>query len=69
MAYNERLADSVRAVLITEPGVSEKRMFGGLSFLIQGNMCCGVVGDELYMAIMRLFRERLDIRGIPGARS
>jgi TfoX/Sxy family transcriptional regulator of competence genes len=38
MAYDVELADRVRAVLQAEPGLRERRMFGGLAFLIQGNM-------------------------------
>ncbi len=38
MAYNRVLADRLRDVLEGEPGVSEKRMFGGLAFLVHGNM-------------------------------
>src|SRR3954451_12289414 len=38
MAYDEELAERVREVLATEAAVSEKRMFGGLAFLIGGNM-------------------------------
>jgi hypothetical protein len=38
MAYDEELADRLREVLQHEPGLSEKRMFGGLAFLINGNM-------------------------------
>jgi TfoX/Sxy family transcriptional regulator of competence genes len=47
MAFDEELAERLRAVLRPRPGVTEKRMFGGLSFLLEGNMCCGVIGDEL----------------------
>ena len=47
MAYDEHLADKVRAALATRRDVSEKRMFGGLTFLVGGHTCCGVVGDEL----------------------
>jgi TfoX/Sxy family transcriptional regulator of competence genes len=38
MAYDEHLADRVRALVEDEPGLTEKRMFGGLAFLIDGNM-------------------------------
>ena len=38
MAYDEGLAQRVREALASEPGVSERRMFGGLAFLVQGNM-------------------------------
>ena len=38
MAYDEELADRLREVLQGEAGLTEKRMFGGLAFLINGNM-------------------------------
>lgn len=38
MAYDEELAERIREVLQGEPGLSEKRMFGGLAFLVSGNM-------------------------------
>jgi TfoX/Sxy family transcriptional regulator of competence genes len=38
MAYDEELADRIRDVVQGEPGLSEKRMFGGLAFLVHGNM-------------------------------
>lgn len=38
MAYDEELADRLREVLQTEKGVTEKRMFGGLAFLVHGNL-------------------------------
>ncbi len=34
-----------------EPGVSEKRMFGGLTFLLNGNMCCGLTGSDLMVRV------------------
>ena len=51
MAYDETLAERVREVLADEPGSDEKKMFGGLCFLLNGNMCCGVVGDELMIRV------------------
>jgi TfoX/Sxy family transcriptional regulator of competence genes len=44
MAYEE-LAERVRELVETEPGLSEKRMFGGLAFLIEGNMAIAVSGQ------------------------
>lgn len=38
MAYDVELADRIRAVVQAEPGLTEQRMFGGLAFLIRGNM-------------------------------
>lgn len=51
MAYDEALAERVRSVLAHEPGVDEKRMFGGLAFLVNGNMCVGVAGDDLMVRV------------------
>ncbi len=47
MAFNERLAERVRAALDGRDGISERKMFGGLAFLLDGKMCVGVLGDEL----------------------
>ncbi len=55
MAYDEQLADRARAVLSDEFGVTEQKMFGGLAFMLRGNMCCGVLGEDL---ILRLGPER-----------
>jgi TfoX/Sxy family transcriptional regulator of competence genes len=55
MAYDEQLAARVRALLSDRADVSERKMFGGLTFMLGGNMCCGVNKDEL---IVRLDPER-----------
>ena len=47
MAYDERLAERVRAIFVGRSGVSERKMFGGLAFLLDGKMCVGVLNDEL----------------------
>src|SRR5262245_12218256 len=47
MAYSEELAHRVRTALQDQPGLSEKKMFGGIAFMLNGNMCCGIVKDEL----------------------
>ena len=51
MAYDERLADRIRSVLGPRPGVTEKKMFGGLAFLLDGKMFCGVSKDELMVRV------------------
>ena len=51
MAYDEGVAQRVREVLLDVPGVVEKRMFGGLAFMVGGNMFCGVVGGELMVRV------------------
>ena len=45
MAYDEVLAQRVREAVEGEPGLSEKKMFGGLSFLVNGNMAVGASGQ------------------------
>jgi hypothetical protein len=55
MAYDEHLAARLRALLANRADVSERKMFGGLTFMVGGNMCCGVNKDEL---IVRLDPER-----------
>ena len=47
MAYDEGLATRLRELLDGEPGVNEKKMFGGLAMLIGGNMAVGVHKDSL----------------------
>jgi TfoX/Sxy family transcriptional regulator of competence genes len=44
MAYDEDLARRVRGLLADEDGVTEKKMFGGLAFLMNGNMCVSASG-------------------------
>lgn len=51
MAYDEVLGERVRAALEDEPNVTERKMFGGLAFMLGGNMCCGVIGDELMVRV------------------
>jgi TfoX/Sxy family transcriptional regulator of competence genes len=45
MAYDEDLANRIRELVATEPGVTEKKMFGGLAFLINGNMSVSASGQ------------------------
>ena len=60
MAYNETLAARVRQILSSVMGFSERKMFGGLCFLIYGNMCCGVLKNELVLRLdPELARETL----------
>ena len=47
MAYDEELADRVRELMAARAEVSERKMFGGIAFMLAGNMACGVLGDEL----------------------
>jgi len=51
MAFDEQLATHVRKQLTGQAGLSEKKMFGGLAFLINGNMSVGIHGNELIVRI------------------
>ncbi len=51
MAYNEELAARIRTSLEGRPGVIERKMFGGIAFMIHGNMCCGVINDDLMVRV------------------
>ena len=51
MAYDEDLADRVRAVLPRGDTVTERQMFGGLAFMLRGHMFCGVVRDTLMVRL------------------
>lgn len=66
MAYDETLAQRVRDVLGRRAGLDERKMFGGLAFLLGGRMFCGIVKDELMVRVGRvLYTEAL---GIPHVR-
>jgi hypothetical protein len=51
MAYNEALAARIRRLLEGTKGLEEKKMFGGVGFLVEGNMACGVYKDELILRL------------------
>lgn len=51
MAYDENLAARIRKVLIERDGYAEKKMFGGICFLLHGNMACGIVRDLLIVRV------------------
>ncbi|UCD65661.1 MAG: TfoX/Sxy family protein [Deltaproteobacteria bacterium] len=51
MAYNEKLSQKVRALLQRTPGMEDKKMFGGVGFLVHGNMACGVLNDDLIVRV------------------
>ncbi len=51
MPYDEEVAGRLRAALGGVWAVEEKRMFGGLAFMVGGHMCCGVVGDQLMVRV------------------
>ena len=74
MAFDEGLAERLREVLADVPDVDEKNMFGGLCFMVSGNMCYGImeetlmarVGAEQYTVCLKLSNTReMDFTGKP----
>ncbi len=51
MAYDRKLAKRVRTALAGRAGVVEMAMFGGICFMVHGNMCCGVANDDLMVRV------------------
>ena len=62
MAFNEELALRVRQSLGEQTGVTERKMFGGLCFMVRGNMLGGVMGDELIVRVgMESYEDSLQL--------
>jgi len=51
MAYDETLAARVRDILIELGPFEERKMFGGLAFMVSGRMCCGVLAENLIVKL------------------
>jgi TfoX/Sxy family transcriptional regulator of competence genes len=51
MAFDSHLGDRVRLVLERKKGIAERRMFGGLAFLISGKMFCGIIKNKLVVRV------------------
>ena len=73
MAYDEKLASRVRQLLSATQSVSEREMFGGLAFMVAGNMCCGLMGHDLMVrvgpdlyhdALVRPHTREMDFTGV-----
>jgi TfoX/Sxy family transcriptional regulator of competence genes len=47
MAYDEALAERVKAIIGARDAVTERKMFGGIAWMVGGNMACGVMGEDL----------------------
>jgi TfoX/Sxy family transcriptional regulator of competence genes len=74
MAYDEGLAERIRGALDGESGITEKKMFGGIAFLLRGKMFVGIVKDDLMVrvgpagypdALKRAFARPMDFTGKP----
>ena len=75
MAYDRRLAERVRDALKGQRGLTEKEMFGGIGFMLRGNMMCGVLEADLIVrvgpeqheqAMLRRHVQPFLIRGAPA---
>lgn len=51
MAYDEGLAQRIREALTEQHDIAEKKMFGGVAFMLAGNMCCGVSDENLMVRV------------------
>jgi TfoX/Sxy family transcriptional regulator of competence genes len=47
MAYDEKLAERIRGILADRPDIEERRMFGGIAFMVRGHMSVGLIGPTL----------------------
>ena len=74
MAFDQGLAQRIREVLEDVPGVVEKKMFGGVAFMLAGHMFCGIVKDDLMVrvgvereaeALQEPHARRMDFTGKP----
>jgi len=59
MSYDHGLAERISAHINSEEGLAQQEMFGGISFLLHGNMVCGVIGEELIARVGPEAAERL----------
>lgn len=66
MPYDEALADDIRARIANHSGLTEKQMFGGIAFMVNGNMAVGVSGSELMVRVGRDAHD--EAIALPGAR-
>jgi TfoX/Sxy family transcriptional regulator of competence genes len=51
MPYDEGLAERIRGVFLDRTDVAEKRMFGGIAFMVRGRMCVGIVKEDLMVRV------------------
>lgn len=74
MAFDEKLAGRIRSMFGERRDIAERKMFGGLTFLCRGRMCCGIVGSDLmvrvrddeYEAVLReRYVRQMDFTGKP----
>jgi TfoX/Sxy family transcriptional regulator of competence genes len=59
VAYDEKLTERVRGAFGRTQNVTERKMFGGIGFMVRGNMCCGVLNDTLMVRVGPVAYEKL----------
>jgi TfoX/Sxy family transcriptional regulator of competence genes len=65
MPYDPSLADRIRSVAGSRRDVTEKKMFGGIAFLLRGKLFCGIVGDDLMVRVgPERYRQCLDFANV-----
>src|SRR5438128_1809083 len=52
MAYDEKLAARITGLLKSQKGVVEKKMFGGIAFMLKDKMFCGIIKDDLMVRVL-----------------
>jgi TfoX/Sxy family transcriptional regulator of competence genes len=52
VAYDEALADRIRPLIGARGEPTERKMFGGVAWMLQGNMACGVLGDDICVRLL-----------------
>ena len=52
MAYDEALAERIRPLLGARGDATERKMFGGVAWMLGGNMACGVLGDDIAVRLL-----------------
>ena len=53
MTYDESLGERIRSILSDRTDLTERKIFGGLAFMLRGHMCCGVNGKEMMARVGR----------------
>jgi len=66
MSFDEGLAKQVRTLISSEHPLKEKQMFGGLAFMVNGHMCCGIVGEDLVVRTGQTVTMRRSLNLTPG---
>jgi len=58
MPYSEELAERIRELIGGRDGVGERRMFGGIAWMVNGHMACGTLGEDLMVRLSHEDAER-----------